>query len=176
MGSRNDDPRANFRGPMPMLLIGFLSTTCLSAPIRAADEQCATATPTVLEHVVVYAEPGRFAGWPANHGSWSWGDEVLVGFSRGFYKDLGDRHHIDRDQPEEHLFARSLDGGTTWTIEVPQPSGTLVGTPGMRHGVMPVGVAEERVIDLAEPIDFTHPDFAMTLRMADANGGVSRLY
>jgi hypothetical protein len=159
-----------------LLLMGLLITACPGSSIRAADEQDATAAPRVLEHVVVYGEPGRFAGWPANHGMWSWGDEVLVGFSRGFYKDLGDRHHIDRDQPEEHLFARSLDGGRTWTVEVPQPPGVLVGTPGMRHGVMPLGAVEERLIDLTEAIDFTHPDFAMTLRMADADGGVSRLY
>ena len=64
----------------------------------------------VLENVIVYKEAGRFGGWPANHGIWSWGDEILVGFSRGYYKDLGDRHHIDREKPEEHLLARSLDG------------------------------------------------------------------
>ncbi len=66
---------------------------------------------TVINHVTVYREEGRFGGWPANHGIWNWGDEILVGFSRGYYKDLGDRHHIDREQPEEHLFARSIDGG-----------------------------------------------------------------
>lgn len=42
-----------------------------------------------IRHVKVYAEPGRFGDWPANHGAWSWGNEILVGFSRGFYKDLG---------------------------------------------------------------------------------------
>ena len=52
-------------------------------------------------HVMIYHRPGRFAGWPANHGIWSWGDEVLVGFSAGTYKDLGpDRHAIDHDKPE----------------------------------------------------------------------------
>ena len=35
----------------------------------------------VVRHVKVYAERGRFGGWPANHGLWSWGDEILVGFS-----------------------------------------------------------------------------------------------
>ena len=55
----------------------------------------------------VYAEPGRFGGWPANHGLWAWSNEILVGFSRGFYKDLGERHNIDRERPEEHLLARS---------------------------------------------------------------------
>ena len=58
------------------------------------------------KHVKVYAEAGRFGGWPANHGLWSWGDEILVGFSAGYYKDLGERHHIDHDKPEEHLLAQ----------------------------------------------------------------------
>ena len=29
------------------------------------------------KHVVVYGEPGRFTGWPANNGLWSWGNEIL---------------------------------------------------------------------------------------------------
>jgi hypothetical protein len=76
--------------------------------------------PAAPQHVMIYHKPGRFAGWPANHGLWAWGDEILVGFSAGTYKDLGpDRHAIDRGQPEEHLLARSRDGGRTWRIEDP---------------------------------------------------------
>jgi BNR repeat-like domain len=139
------------------------------AGIAAAGEP-----PRVLRHVVVYREPGRFAGWPANHGIWSWGDEVLVGFSRGYDKDRGPYHHIDHDKPEEHLLARSRDGGLTWSVEEPRPKGALAGTPGMRHGTMPVGLPEETPSDLREPIDFTHADFALTVRMENANNGVSR--
>jgi hypothetical protein len=63
--------------------------------------------PLAGQHVRVYAEPGRFGGWPANHGIWSWGDEILVGFSAGYHKDNGpNRHAIDHDKPEEHLLAR----------------------------------------------------------------------
>ncbi len=29
--------------------------------------------------VIVYKEDGRYGGWPANHGSWNWGDEIVVG-------------------------------------------------------------------------------------------------
>src|SRR5947209_5417868 len=88
--------------------------------------------PKVVRHVVVSKEDGRFAGWPANHGIWSWGDEILVGFSRGTYKDRGRFHHIDHDQPEEFLLARSRDGGMTWAVEPPRPTGALDGTRGMR--------------------------------------------
>ena len=27
------------------------------------------------EHVIVYREPGKFAGWPANYGMWAWDNE-----------------------------------------------------------------------------------------------------
>ena len=80
---------------------------------------------TALRHVVVYREEGRFAGWPANHGIWAWGDEILVGFSRGYYQDRGPFHHIDKEKPEEFLLAaasteerpgrsRSLSRGAFW--------------------------------------------------------------
>ncbi len=132
--------------------------------------------PRIVRHVVVYAEGGRFAGWPANHGIWSWGDEILVGFSRGTYKDRGRFHHIDHDQPEEFLLARSRDGGATWSVEQPRPRGALVGTPGMRHGKMPRDATEERPTALEGPIDFARPGFAMTVRMENSNHGVSRYY
>ena len=132
--------------------------------------------PQALRHVVVYREDGRFAGWPANHGIWSWGDEMLVGFSRGYYKDRGRFHHIDHDRPEEFLLARSRDGGLSWSVEPPRPPGTLAGTPGMRHGLMPPDLPPERPAELDGRIDFTHPGFAMTLRMENSNNGVSRYY
>jgi hypothetical protein len=136
----------------------------------------AAESPKGTRHAVVYLEQGRFAGWPANHGIWSWGDEILVGFSRGFYKDQGPFHHIDRAKPEEFLLARSRDGGATWSIEQPRPPGALAGTPGMRHGLMPPDVPRERPLDLRAPIRFDHPDFALTVRMEDTNSGRSRFY
>ncbi len=139
--------------------------------IADADEP-----PRVIRQVVVYREAGRFAGWPANHGIWSWGDEILVGFSRGTDKDRGPYHHIDHDQPEEFLLARSRDGGATWSVERPEPPGALVGTPGMRHGLFPPDAQPERLRDLGEPIDFAHPDLAMTVRMENSNNGVSRFH
>jgi hypothetical protein len=129
-----------------------------------------------VRHVVVYSEPGRFAGWPANHGAWSWGNEILVGFSRGSYKDRGFFHHIDHEKPEEFLLARTRDGGCSWSIEEPHPPGALAGTRGMRHGLMPPGAVEERPINLPVRINFIHPDFALTVRMENSNNGVSRFY
>jgi hypothetical protein len=130
-----------------------------------------------VKHVMVYHQPGRFAGWPANHGIWCWGQEILVGFSAGSHKDQGPaRHAIDHAKPEEHLLARSLDGGETWSIENPARQGVLIGTAGMRHGTLPPGVREAKPIDCPGGIDFTHPDFALTCRMAGVHTGVSRFY
>ena len=133
-------------------------------PLKSRRPHCATS--------VVYREHGRFAGWPANHGIWSWDNEILVGFSRGTYKDRGPFHHIDKEKPEEFLLARSRDGGVTWSVEEPHPRGILAGTPGMRHGIMPPGLAPDQPTELRAPIRFDHPDFAMTVRMESSNHGM----
>lgn len=128
-------------------------------------------------HVDVYREPGRFGGWPANHGMWSWGNELLVGFSAGYHKDNGPRRHaIDHGKPEEHLLARSLDGGLTWKIENPSEQGALIPRgPGL-HGTELPGVVDRPWIDCPGGIDFTHPDFALAVRMSNHHGGPSRFY
>lgn len=150
------------------LCIVALSTGWVGAA-RGAD--------LAVEHVMVYHHQGRFGGWPANHGIWSWGDEILVGFSAGYHKDLGpERHNIDHDRPEEHLLARSLDGGKTWSIENPAHQHVLLGTAGMRHGIVPPGFSEPEPVECPGGIDFTHPGFAMTCRMAGVHTGVSRFY
>jgi hypothetical protein len=133
--------------------------------------------PAKARHVKVYAEPGRFGGWPANHGIWSWGDEILVGFSAGYFKDNGpDRHAIDHDRPEEHLLARSRDGGDTWTIENPAAKGALIPVGKALHGVAPPGLRERPLENCLGGIDVTHPNFAMTVRMTDVSLGPSRFY
>jgi hypothetical protein len=140
----------------------------------AAPAPASTQATLPVQHVKVYYEPGMFGGWPANHGIWSWGNEILVGFSKGYYKDLGDRHHIDRDRPELHMLARSLDGGETWAVEDPGARGFLVPEGDFLHGVPRPDVA---IPELKEPkggIDFTHPDLALTVRTNDVGAGVSR--
>lgn len=131
-------------------------------------------TEAETENSKIYYEPGRFGGWPANHGIWSWGDEILVGYSRGWYKDLGTSHHIDRQKPEEHWLARSLDGGETWSLEHPAEKGFLIPRGDSLHGIETPGLAIPPLQDCPGGIDFTHPDFAMTLRMESADSGTSR--
>ena len=130
-----------------------------------------------VHHIRVYFEEGMFGGWPANHGIWSWGDEILVGFSKGYYKDLGDQHHIDREKPEMHMLARSLDGGETWSIEDPGLNGDLlIEGGGYLHGVPRPGVEIPPMTDCEGGIDFTHPDFAFTVRTNDIHAGVGRFF
>lgn len=130
-----------------------------------------------VQHVKVYGKPGRFGGWPANHGIWSWGNEILVGFSAGYHKDLGpDRHAIDRERAEYHWLARSKDGGETWAIEDPSDQGTLIPAGKSLHGVVPPGLQEQPWQDCPGGIPFSNPNFAMTLRMTDVDTGPSRFY
>jgi hypothetical protein len=138
--------------------------------------QSTSFSPRIVAVTKVYAEPGRFAGWPANHGIWSWGNEILVGFSRGFLKDNGAEYHIDVDRPEDFLLGRSRDGGMTWTIEEPRPPGTLSGTRGMRHAAMPPGLTEARPVALDERIDFRHPNLAFVIHMEHHQKGASCFY
>src|SRR5262245_59338156 len=84
---------------------------CVSAP--GADR------PQVVKTVVVYKEPGRFGGWPANNGIWVWGNEIVAGFMQGYFKNTERGHAIDGEKPNVLRFARSVDGGLTWKIETP---------------------------------------------------------
>ncbi len=157
-------------------LIG-LSSLLMAAGITSPRLFGDAKTPHVVKRVPVYAVAGRFGGWPANHGIWAWGDEIVVGYSAGYYKDHGPGiHAIDHHKPEYHRLARSLDGGHSWTIEEPGRRGELVGTKGMRHGLLPPDEHEPEPKACPGGIDFLHPNFAMTLRMADVDGGVSRFY
>ena len=115
-------------------------------------------------HQVVYKEAGRFGGWPANHGIWSWGNEILVGFSAAWFQvQSADRHQQDHSKPEEPRLARSLDGGETWTIETPRD-------------LLPPEQGGRDPQDLKEPMDFHRSGFAMTIRFLDTNTGPSLLW
>jgi hypothetical protein len=115
-------------------------------------------------HLKVYEEPGRFGGWPANHGIWSWGNEILVGFSAAWYQSKSpDRHQMDSSRPEEPRLARSLDGGETWTIEAPR-------------SLLPPEQGGLAARQLDEPVDFSRPGFLMTIRFTDIHHGPSYLF
>ncbi len=111
--------------------------------------------PRDVRHLVVRHEAGQFFGWPANGGIWNWGDEILVQYKQGTFKDkpVGS-HDVDGDQPIVWAQSRSKDGGLTWTHE----STDIVVTE-------PMGRSEDfdrkSVAALASPLDFTDPDLAL---------------
>ena len=130
-------------------------------------------------HVPVYREPGRFAGWLANYGIWSWGDEIVVGFTVGHLQTGAGFHARDDRRPFLPMQARSLDGGHTWTV-APVPCRT----PGGRgfsadEHVRPELSAQDalarRLPHLPLPcpgnFDFTHPDFALLCARTGLGGG-----
>ena len=128
-----------------------------------ATSTAAAQDPAVVEHVVVYKQQNRFAGWPANNGIWAWGDEIVVGFTLGYHDDEKQGGHpIDNARTVTAQQARSLDGGMTWTIERPN----YVDDEG--HEPEPTA--------LSAPIDFTHENFAFMFRMEGSSHGYSRFY
>jgi len=130
-----------------------------------------------IKHVKVYYEPGRFGGWPANNGIWNWGNEILVGFARGYHKDLGPHmHNIDREKPEEHMLARSMDGGETWTIEEPGKKGIMIARGSSLHGTEPDPKHMKSIVRLKKPMDFSKPGFIMKFWMLNMNHGPSVFY
>jgi hypothetical protein len=150
---------------VPAALLSLVAAA--SIPVASASE------PKVLRHFEVHREAGRFGGWPANHGAWSWGDELLVGFELGFFQESAEGHAIDYERPAEHVLARSLDGGETWSLE--RPAG-LQPPPGEAVAGVPTGETGRPLTPSPGGIDFTHPDFVFTARMTSIHAGVSRFH
>jgi hypothetical protein len=138
--------------------------SCISTPLFFAQN-----TARVEKNVVVYSDAGHFAGWPANHGAWSWGNEMLVGFEIRVRKK-GTRETDHR----KHVLGRSFDGGETWKIEEPE---SLRPPRGFDDGGPPVVTGIRELTDCAGGIDFTNRNFILTARMAnDVTPGQSRFY
>lgn len=98
-----------------------------------------------MKHIVVYQEDGKFAGWPANNGTWQFeGDDILVGFTRGDYQ-LNDGHNIGPEETQLSWVARSTDEGNSWDAYNPP---NYVGD----FGRIPLTKF------LGKPIDFQLPD------------------
>ena len=134
-----------------------------------------------MRQVTVYREAGRFAGWPANYGMWSWGDEIVLVFTVGYLDPDGGFHARDRTQPFMPMQARSLDGGETWEV-----APMAARTPGGRglsadeHVNIDLQVRAAIEAGLAGTpapcpggIDFAHPDFAMMCARSGLGAGTT---
>jgi hypothetical protein len=133
-----------------ILLVLFLAGICLAQQ------------PPAVKNAVVFKESGRFGGWPANNGIWSWGDEIVVGLVDGAFKKTDRGHAIDGSQPSFVRFARSLDGGETWTSE--------------RAPFMDEQAGEKDPVELTTAMDFSNPNFAARFRMNGNGREPSRIY
>lgn len=125
--------------------------------------------PDNIRHLKVYYEEGKFAGWPANNGIWSWGDEILVGFVQADHMERSG--HTYDQSTTRYKYARSLDGGETWSIEDAYNAGKTA----LSHdhkGVEPKSTPQE----LNESIDFSHPDLVFTLSRMNNHDGPSHFY
>lgn len=139
-----------------------------------------------MQHTTIYREPGRFAGWPANYGIWSWGDEIVVGFTVGYRDPAGGFHARDTGRPFVAVQARSLDGGEHWQIEhAPWPTpgnrGVLSADehvlPGLRAAQAIAAGLDHTPAPCSGGVDFTHPDFAlMCARTGLGRGAISWFY
>lgn len=147
------------------MLLGILSINSTIA-YSGTDPDSADNKPT---HVKVFYEEGRYGGWPANWGIWSWGNEILVGFTAGDHLDK-DSHTFDRASSHA-MFARSLDGGQTWSIEDAFSSGITEAT--VEHNL---DEKSQPASNLDTSIDFSHPDLALTFRMNTMRDGPSSFY
>ncbi|MCP4639016.1 MAG: exo-alpha-sialidase [bacterium] len=121
--------------PVLMLVLTIATTTMAQEAVDA-------------RHYVAAIEEDRFHGWPANNGAWQWGNEILVGYTQGDY-DKSDGHNIKGIQ--ESKFARSLDGGETWSMFDPD---NFLDDDNIKW--KPKG---KTLLDT--PIDFAHDGFAM---------------
>lgn len=114
------------------------------------------------QNVIIYKEPGRYGGWPANHGLWQWGDELVAGFTSTWYKQTTTDHRIDRTKPSYEIQARSVDGGKTWKTEENLPFADPT--------------KESKPAPLTTPFDFTAPDSALMFRFGSLHAGPSWFY
>ena len=118
-----------------------------------------------MHHVTVYRATGRYAGWPANYGIWSWGDEIVTGFTLGYHDNGGGFHARDTGRPFVAMQARSMDGGACWDVgEAPliAPGNTGISADEhMRDRQLPVSERGNAPAPHPGGIDFTHPDFAL---------------
>lgn len=133
----------------------------IGSPAETAARTVPTVQPASRENVIIFKEPGRYGGWPANHGLWQWGDELVAGFKAAWYKHATRDHAVDRSKPFENWQARSLDGGRTWKVENSLPF---------------TSDKQKKPAPLTEPLDFTAPDFSLMFCFGSLHVGPSWFY
>lgn len=155
-------------GPLLVVCV-FLINSCTE---NTNDQTTSYESSEAIQHLKVYYEEGRFAGWPANNGIWIWEDEILVGFVEAAHQETEGLHTYDQETAR-NKYARSLDGGETWTIEGAYERGHT----GFAYDHSIPEDQAETPVELEEPIDdFTDTGFAITFMRDDYHDGPSTFY
>ena len=124
---------------------------------------------THTQHITIYRQADRFAGWPANYGLWAWGNEIVVGFTLGYLDPAGEYHARDKTRPFRAMQARTVDGGETWTAaafpgKTPGDTG-LSADEHMAPALQAATALAQGGPNLPRPcpggLDFGAPDFAL---------------
>ena len=126
-----------------------------------------------IEHKIVFQQDGKYGGWPANHGIWVWGNEILVGFVAASYKQENAGLHTYDPSTAENYYARSVNGGETWAIEDAYSIGQKAW--GHDNNISPDRAVKPEVLKEAMP-DFTTPDFLLTFLRHNNHNGPSHFY
>lgn len=149
----------------------YLALSLILSSCNTNSEKKKIVSEKDIQHGIVFYEEGRFGGWPANHGIWTWGDEILVGFVAADHKEKTG-HNYD-PLTATNKYARSKDGGQSWVIE-----------DAYSHGQIACGhdnnISDEKAAlpsQISEAInDFTNPDFILTFLRQNNNNGPSHFY
>lgn len=138
-----------------------------------------------VQHVTVYRDPGRYAGWPANYGIWSWGEEIVLAFTVGYPSAEGGFHTRDRGRPFHTMQARSVDGGETWAagpLPARTPGGRGVSADEHMADGLGVGavLGDPHTENLPQPspggIDFAREDFALLCARTGLRAGTRSFF
>ncbi len=126
-----------------------------------------------IQHQIVFSEAEKYGGWPANHGIWSWGDEILVGFVAADYNETNAGLHTYNVPTARNRYARSFDGGVHWKVTDAYELGQKAA--GYDNHIPATKAVVPTV--LKKPIeDATDPDFLLTFLRHDNDYGPSHFY
>ncbi|WP_084148744.1 sialidase family protein [Arenibacter latericius] len=126
-----------------------------------------------VRHEIVFSEDGKYGAWPANHGIWTWDNEILVGFVEASYSEKNAGLHPYDKSTTANKYARSLDGGITWQITDAFEAGQKAW--GYDNNISPDRAEKPKPLIKAVE-DFTDEDFILTFLRHNNHNGPTHFY
>lgn len=151
--------------PLALLVVSVDAISKANNPIDKYED--------VIQHGIVFSEEGYYGGWPANHGIWCWGDEILVGFVKASYKNENNSLHTYDPLTARTQYARSNDGGINWSIEDAFENGQ---TAWAHDNNIDEGRATKPLPMVESINDFTNPNFILTFFRHNNHNGPTHFY